>query len=160
MIVRSLDELIDSDRDVRGETFHSRRLLLRSDRMGFSVHDTILHAGSETRMWYRNHVEAVYCIAGEGELEDLTDGARYPIRAGTMYALDGNERHVLRAATELRMICVFNPPLTGEEIHDEDGAYPVIDAPEGSEGAPSRLGSAGSGCSSSKEAPAREASGG
>lgn len=127
MIVRTLNQLIDSERDVRAETFHSRRLLLRSDGMGFSLHDTILHAGSETRMWYRNHVEAVYCIEGEGELEDLSTGQTHAIRPGTMYALDGHERHVLRATKRLRMICVFNPPLTGEEVHDADGAYPLMD---------------------------------
>jgi L-ectoine synthase len=126
MIVRTLTDLIDSPRDVRGPTFHSRRLLLRSDAMGFSLHDTILHAGSETRMWYRNHVEAVYCMEGEGELEDLTTGRKHRIAAGTMYALDGHERHVLRAESTLRMICVFNPPLTGQELHDADGTYPLL----------------------------------
>ncbi|MFQ5477545.1 MAG: ectoine synthase [Candidatus Binatia bacterium] len=127
MIVRSLDEIVDTERDVRAPTFHSRRLLLRSDRMGFSLHDTILHAGSVTKMWYRNHVEAVYCIEGEGELEDLETGCRHAITPGTMYALDGHERHVLRAITELRMVCVFDPPLTGKEVHDADGVYPLID---------------------------------
>jgi L-ectoine synthase len=25
------------------------------------------------------------------------------------------------------MICVFNPPLTGREVHDEEGVYPLLD---------------------------------
>jgi len=25
----------------------------------------------------------------------------------------------------MHMICVFNPPLTGKEVHDENGVYPV-----------------------------------
>ncbi|OOK62382.1 L-ectoine synthase, partial [Pedobacter himalayensis] len=45
---------------------------------------------------------------------------------GTMYLLDGNEKHTVRATTELRMACVFNPPVTGREIHDENGVYPLI----------------------------------
>ena len=124
MIVRTLLELIDTSRDVYAETWNSRRMLLKRDGMGFSLHDTLIHAGTETRMCYRHHLEAVYCIEGEGSLEDLTTGERWELRAGTMYALDGNEEHVLRATTQLRMICVFNPPLTGHEVHGPDGAYP------------------------------------
>jgi L-ectoine synthase len=127
MIVRALSEILGTERDVaaRGGTWVSRRLLLRDEGMGFSFHDTTIFAGTETRMWYRHHLEAVYCVAGEGELEDLETGAVHPISDGTMYALDGHERHILRARTDLRMICVFNPPLTGREDHDADGAYPL-----------------------------------
>ncbi len=42
-----------------------------------------------------------------------------------MYALDQHDRHVLRAETEMTMACVFNPPLHGQEVHDDSGAYPV-----------------------------------
>lgn len=35
----------------------------------------------------------------------------------------GSERHLLRASKTMRMICVFNPPVTGRETHDADGAY-------------------------------------
>jgi len=124
MIVRSVDELRGGERDVKAENWTSLRLLLEKDGMGFSLHDTVIHAGTETPMWYRHHLEAVYCIEGEGEVEDLTDGRRHPIRAGTLYALDGHERHVLRARSRMRMVCVFNPPCTGREVHGEDGAYP------------------------------------
>jgi L-ectoine synthase len=40
--------------------------------------------------------------------------------------LDGHERHELHAETDLRMVCVFTPALTGQEVHDEDGAYPLL----------------------------------
>lgn len=124
MIVRRLDEIEDTDRDVRAPTFASRRFLLAKDGVGFSFHDTVLHAGSVTSMWYRHHVEAVYCVAGRGTLEDLETGEVHAIAPGTLYCLDGHERHVLRADTELRMICVFDPPCTGDETHDADGVYP------------------------------------
>jgi L-ectoine synthase len=125
MIVRRLDELLDTDREVHAPTWTSVRLLLRGDGMGFSLHETTIRAGTETRMWYKHHKEAVYCIEGEGEIEVLPDGPVYPISPGTLYALDGHERHVLRARTDLRLVCVFNPPCTGREVHDEDGAYPI-----------------------------------
>jgi L-ectoine synthase len=77
-------------------------------------------------MWYRNHIEAVYCIEGEGLLEDRESGETHRIAPGTMYLLDGHERHRVTATTDLRMVCVFNPPCTGREVHDEDGVYPLL----------------------------------
>lgn len=125
MIVRCLDGCVGSEREVSGPTWTSRRLLLKNDRMGFSLHDTILHAGTVTEMEYKHHLEAVYCIAGDGELESLVTGERWPITVGTVYALDQHDRHRLHAHSELRMVCVFNPPLTGAEVHGPDGAYPA-----------------------------------
>lgn len=125
MIVRKLDEIVGSERDVQAETWNSRRLLLAGDGMGFSLHDTLIHAGTETMIWYRHHLEAVYCVEGDGEIEVLPNGPTYQIVAGTMYALDGHEKHLLRARTQMRMICVFNPPVAGDEVHDEEGVYPA-----------------------------------
>lgn len=125
MIVRSLEDIIGTERDVKAENgnWESRRLLLNNDALGFSLHDTIIHAGTETLLWYKHHLEAVYCIEGEGEVETTENGKVYPIKAGTVYALNGNERHLLRAHSRMRMVCVFNPPITGSEVHDKDGAY-------------------------------------
>lgn len=127
MIVRTLDEIIGTDKEVKAETWASRRLLLKDDNMGFSFHDTIIYAGTETHIWYQNHLEAVYCVAGEGEIETIADGKVYPIKDGTMYALDKNDEHFLRATKDMRLICTFNPPITGRETHDKDGVYPLIE---------------------------------
>lgn len=132
MIVRQLQDLTGTDRDVHAPTFVSRRMLLAKDRQSFSMHDTVLHAGMETKMWYKNHVEAVYCVGGEGELEDHQTGEVFPVKDGTFYCLDKHDRHTLRAKTDLRMICVFTPPLVGPETHDADGVYPLLgNEPEG-----------------------------
>ncbi|WP_142847457.1 ectoine synthase [Telmatospirillum sp. J64-1] len=126
MIVKRLQDVIGTENDVDTETWNSRRLLLKHEGMGFSLHDTIIKAGTETLIWYRNHLEAVYCIEGEGEIETTDDGKIYPISAGTVYALDKNDRHLLRATKDMRMVCVFNPPLTGQEVHDSEGVYPLV----------------------------------
>lgn len=126
MIVRSLSDLIETDRETRAETWSSRRFLLKGDGMGFSLHDTIIHAGTSTEMHYRNHLEAVYCIEGKGRLKDLTHDIEYKIEPGTMYALNGHEQHILIADEQLRMVCVFNPPLVGPESHDQNGVYPLL----------------------------------
>ncbi len=125
MIVRTLEEVLGTPQEVETPNWTSRRLLLRRDGMGFSLHDTVILPGTETTMCYRNHLEAVYCIEGEGEVEVLPGGPVHAIRPGTVYALDGHEHHVLRARTRMRMVCVFNPPCTGQEVHGEDGAYPL-----------------------------------
>jgi L-ectoine synthase len=131
MIVRRMRDLAGSERDVVADTWRSRRFVLAADGVGFSFHDTVMFAGTSTRMWYRHHVEAVYCIEGHGELEDLETGTCHPIAPGTMYLLDGHERHVLRARTRVRALCVFNPACTGDERHRADGSYaPPIEGPE------------------------------
>ncbi|MCB1041564.1 MAG: ectoine synthase [Acidobacteria bacterium] len=125
MIVRHLKDLLGTHRDIQTKNWDSRRLLLEKDGMGFSMHDTLIKAGSETRMCYRHHLEAVYCVTGSGEIEDLESGEIYSIEAGTMYALNQHESHILRGFTDMRMVCVFNPPVKGTEVHDETGAYPI-----------------------------------
>jgi L-ectoine synthase len=124
MIVRDLNNP-EHVFTVSGKTWVSRRLLLAKDQMGFSLHDTILHAGTETHMHYKHHLESVYCIAGEGEIEELDTGVIHRIYPGVMYALNKHDRHVLRARTELRFVCTFNPPIVGDETHGPDGAYPA-----------------------------------
>lgn len=123
MIVRTLDGL-DDDKTVDGGTWVSRRMLLAGDGTNFSMHDTILHAGTRTDMWYRHHLEAVYCVGGEGWLIDKDNDEKHRIEKGTLYVLNGHEKHALIAETDLHMVCVFDPPVTGREVHDEDGAYP------------------------------------
>ncbi len=127
MIVRSLDEITGTDRDVEAPTWRSRRLVLAGEKVGFSLHETVLYAGTETHMWYANHIEAVFCVEGEGELTDEDTGEKHRIEPGTMYLLNGHEHHTLRAHTDVRTVCVFNPPCTGREVHDENGVYPLIE---------------------------------
>lgn len=127
MIIRSLNEIRGTDRDVTGDTFASRRLLLAKDGMGFSLHDTVLHEGTKTQMHYQNHVEAVYCVAGKAEVTDLATGAVHEIVPGTMYALNEHDHHELLVIETFRCVCVFNPALVGPEVHDEAGVYPLLD---------------------------------
>jgi L-ectoine synthase len=125
MIVRNLNDASRTNRRVVSQGWESTRLLLKDDKMGFSFHITTIYAGAELPMHYQNHVESVYCISGEGSIEDRETGNTHAIHPGVMYALDKNDRHILRAKTEMKMACVFNPPLNGREVHDKTGAYPL-----------------------------------
>ncbi len=132
-IVR-LEDLKGTEREVISpDGWTSYRFLLENDGMGFSMHETVFPAGTETPMWYKHHLEAVYCYSGEGSITNLDTGERHAIAPGTLYALDKHDRHVLKADTEMRLVCAFNPPVTGREIHDADGAY----APPVAQGLPS-----------------------
>jgi L-ectoine synthase len=124
MIVRTLEDVIDSPRHVSGEGWESRRILLKVDGMGFSLHDTVVKEGTEQRLHYKHHLEANYCISGIGEVVDVKSGRSYPIGPGTLYALDQHDEHILRAISgDLRLVCVFNPALSGQEKHQADGSY-------------------------------------
>lgn len=133
MIVRNIDEVIGTEQEVFAPNGNwvSRRLLLMGDEMGFSFHETVIYKGTQTKIWYKNHVEAVFCVEGEGEVETIRDGKVYPLHPGTIYALDKHDEHYLRAhGSDLRLLCVFNPPLVGDEVHDGDGSYPKWDGYE------------------------------
>jgi len=125
MIVRSLESILNTDAHVKGEAFESRRILLAADDLGYSLHDTICKAGSAQALHYRNHIETNYVIEGHGEVENVATGEVFPLGPGTVYVLDKHEAHILRARTDLRIICVFTPALTGRETHDASGSYPA-----------------------------------
>lgn len=125
MIVKHLEDILGTAADVDAEGWTSRRLIYKDAGMGYSVNDTIIKAGAELHMQYLNHFETVYCIEGQGQITDLGTGQTHDIRPGTLYALNQHDKHVLKAnkGTHMRMVCVFNPPLTGREVHDATGAY-------------------------------------
>jgi L-ectoine synthase len=125
MIVRQLQDAEKTDRRIVSPdgNWESTRLLLKDDQMGFSFHITTIYKDADFRLHYKNHLESVYCISGRGEVETLSDGEKYAITPGTLYNLDQNDEHMLRAFDEMKMACVFNPPLHGKEVHNPDGSY-------------------------------------
>lgn len=125
MIVRKLDDIRNTERDVHSDGWDSARLLLKGDGMGFSFHVTTMYAGQELAMHYQNHLEAVLVLKGTGSIEDLATGEIHELAPGVMYALNNNDRHIVRPTTDVVTACVFNPPVTGREVHDETGAYPA-----------------------------------
>lgn len=127
MFVRSLKDIEETDQLVDWGNGFSYRLLVARDGMGFTVCHTIVRAGTESLLAYRNHLEACYCIGGEGEIEDMS-GNVYPIKVGDIYVLDKHDKHYLRGGRvqDLILVSVFNPPLNGSEKHD------LTDSGEGS----------------------------
>ena len=127
MFVKSLSDILDTPDHVSGPAFESRRLLLARDNLGYSLHDTVVKAGTRQALHYKHHLESNYCVEGEGEVECVATGQVWPIKPGSLYVLDQHDSHIVRAFTDLRLICIFTPALTGTETHDKDGSYAAPD---------------------------------
>ncbi len=122
MIVKRTEDVLGTKGDQRGEKWHSLRLLHEEDGMGVTLTDTILESGFEMELWQKHHLEACYCLDGEGSVEELDGGRVHELRPGTLYAMNKHDRHRLRAKTRMRIVCTFFPALTGQERHDADGS--------------------------------------
>ena len=55
MILRTIEEVLNSKNNVEADNWASRRFLVKKDGMGFSLSETTIYAGSETEIWYKNH---------------------------------------------------------------------------------------------------------
>jgi L-ectoine synthase len=119
MFVRNLEEIEKTNKYVEWGNGTSHRLLTASDGMGFAVCHTVVRAGTVSRLQYRSHLEACYCIEGEGEVEDM-QGNVYRLRPGSIYVLNEHDEHYLRAdpTKDMVLVSVFNPPLAGHERHN------------------------------------------
>ena len=128
MLVRSIDKV----KTISWGNGLSRRFLLASDGLGYSLTDTTVRAGTKSPLQYLHHREACYCIHGTGWVHDR-DGTMHRLEPGVMYALEQHDAHVLEADPEgdMRLVCVFSPALCGDEVHDlESEGHSVYAAPE------------------------------
>lgn len=119
MFVRSVKDVETTEFFVEWGNGTSHRLLTERDGMGFTVCHTVVRTGTVSELQYRNHLEACYCIAGCGEIEDM-DGKVHPIKVGDIYVLNKHDRHILRGGKteDMILVSVFNPPLKGTERHN------------------------------------------
>ena len=125
MKIIRIAETVDTPREVHCPHggFISYRALLASDGMGFSVHKTVIPAGSPQHWHYTHHLEACYCIQGRGTITNLATGEQQEIVPDSIYVLDNHDDHTFQALEEVVLISIFNPPVTGNEVHREDGSY-------------------------------------
>lgn len=126
MKIRTIEEIENTDRDVQGVGFRSLRLILAKDGMGFSFHKTIIPKGEPQHWHYKEHLESCYCIEGMGLITDLTTKEEFLIKPDMIYILDSHDNHTFQALEDTVLISVFNPPITGREIHNQDGSYETI----------------------------------
>jgi len=127
MKIITLEDIKETERQVHCPSggFISYRYLLRDDGMGFSMSMTVIPKGEFQRWHYKNHLEACFCVSGAGIIVDNGTGAEFEIKPTTVYVLDGYEDHSFKAIEDTALICIFNPPLIGAEVHSDDGSYPL-----------------------------------
>lgn len=117
--------------NTKAVNFHagvSHRIITKSDNMGFGFHKTVIKPeAGRVFQHYKNHLESCYCVSGKALLTNATTGEYFAIGPDMTYVLDHNEPHYFEALEETVLLCVFNPPLVGNEIHQEDGSYAEAD---------------------------------
>lgn len=125
MIVTDKATLTGTERDANGPGWSSLRLLVKSDGIGFSMTETKVLPGAVLNLHYKNHVEACYCIAGAGQVTEMSSGVVHDIKPGVLYAPNAHDKHEVRVSGDvpLHLICVFSPALQGDEVHGPDGSY-------------------------------------
>ena len=115
---------LEKDRVVNFHAGVSRRIILKKDNLGFGItRTTIFPEIGRVFQHYKNHQEVWYCVSGLGLLTCKETGKEFYIKPGDTYILAENEPHYFEALEETVLICSWNPPLTGKEIHREDGSY-------------------------------------
>jgi L-ectoine synthase len=126
MKIVDIKDLKNTDRQVRCPNggFISNRILLESDGMGYTLTKTEIPRDAGWQHWhYKNHLETCYCVSGRGLLHDRKTQLTHNIDPGVSYILDEYDDHEFIALEDTVLICVFNPPLKGQEVHQEDGSY-------------------------------------
>ena len=119
LIVRSLDEVIGTERDVFWGNGQSRRLLVKRDKLGFALCVTVGNANTDSALQYRNHFESCYYISGSGEY--VWDGGRHPIDTNdgiaTVFIMNRNDAHRMVVRDQSVCLSVFSPAIEGHESH-------------------------------------------
>jgi len=124
MKIVNIKDLKNTSREVKFPCgMISNRILLKHDNMGFTLTQTNIPAGDWRHWHYKYHLEACYCISGNGIICNLDNNKSYDIYPGVTYILDNHDDHQFKAISDVILLCVFNPPLNGNEKHLIDGSY-------------------------------------
>lgn len=119
LLMKSLDEVIDSDRNVPFENGFSRRFLAAPDGYNISFHNTFCSTKFSKHLQYLNNKEVVYFIKGQGEYVWENGKRRHDFDSekhhGTMFLVANNAHEVKIGARDSIAICLFFPPLMGNE---------------------------------------------
>ena len=129
LLLKSLSEVIDSDRNVLFQHGYSRRFLAAPDGFNLSVHNTLCHPNPFIRLHHQYNVEATYFVKGQGEYVLQNGEAKHEFDSEkhnvTLILLEHDAHAVKIGEADSIAICVFFPPLKGIErlkFDQESGA--------------------------------------
>jgi len=106
---------------VEGVGFISHRILTENDGMGYTMTKTVIEPGTY-RWHYKQHLESCYCVSGSATVTNETTGDSFAVDSDVTYCPE-HDPHIFHAHEQTTLICVFDPPLRGDELHDETGSY-------------------------------------
>ncbi|WP_051242691.1 ectoine synthase [Stappia stellulata] len=125
-MVRSVDDIVGTARDVFWGNGQSRRLLVRGDGYGFALCQTLGNPETDSPLQYRHHFESCYYVAGSGEY--VWEQGRHPIdtngAGGTVFIMNRNDAHRMVVRDSSICLSIFTPPIEGTESHDFSGHAP------------------------------------
>jgi quercetin dioxygenase-like cupin family protein len=126
-VLKTVD--LEKSRKVEFHAGVSNRFLLESDGAGYTMTKTVISpSAGRVYQHYKNHHETCYCVSGRAILTCAASGEEFVVEPDTVYILDKNDPHYFEAIEETILICTFNPPLKGSEVHGDDGSYSVDSA--------------------------------
>ena len=102
----------------------SQRYLTAADELGFSFHSVLLKEGVGGDIWYKNHWEGNLVLDGNMEVKDYATDEVHELGPGSLYLVGPKDRHHVNPLSDVHVLSIFDPPLTGTEQRDEDGSYP------------------------------------
>ena len=115
---------LEKDRVVNFHAGISHRIMLQKDGASFGLtRTTIMPEAGKVFQHYKNHQEACYCVSGLAIITCAKTMKESWVRPGDTYILVKNEPHYFEALEETVLICAWNPPLIGVEVHRKDGSY-------------------------------------
>ena len=126
MFVRRLDELraAGEEKVVANGGARTVRMLAKRDELGFSLSDVRLSAGQDNKLWYKNHWEVNYVLDGCAKVSAVNTDEVFEINPWSLYIVGPADPHRFESITDVHVLSLFEPPLTGTEVHDADGVLP------------------------------------
>lgn len=105
-----------TDHEVKRDDLSSVLLLLKSDGLGFTVARTMIHPAKDFEPFHdKDHVQAYYCIRGNGTVKD-SRGNETKITPGFFFAADKTEKHWIKAKNTLVLLCTISPAIAANEM--------------------------------------------
>ena len=127
LTVRRLEDIIGTDRDVDWTRGRSRRYLNQSDGFNVSVHNTHAYKDFRNELEYKKQFESVIWYRGRGSYEweqgnksqsfDIPCDDQNLTGETVTLLLDKHDPHTAVIDQDSYAICVFSPPLVGNETH-------------------------------------------
>lgn len=115
MFVKRADEMRRAGREGAAADGKMRTvpMLTEADGVGFGFSDVHLAAGAELVCGPEHHWRANHIVSGSGDVTDLATGQTWELGPSTAYGAGPEDRHRVRAYSDMHLLSIASLPLTG-----------------------------------------------